>query len=69
MLQLAVNIWEIIKCYRNKDGIFITPEYIVDWALQFGSEQKAIFVLSELLHILPEVYLSEEKAIAQLSQH
>lgn len=43
------QIYEIIKDYRNDDGIYINKEYIQKWANQFGDD--AEFVLKEFAHI------------------
>ncbi|WP_027395122.1 phosphoribosyltransferase-like protein [Aquimarina latercula] len=63
MIELAEQIYEIIKDYQcdYKNRKFeITIEHIIKWANQFGND--AEFVLSELLHFLPDVYISKEKA-------
>lgn len=67
MTELASNIHEIIKDYRNHDGINLTPEYIIDWANQFGDDAK--IVLTELNKILPETYVSRNKAKQYLLGH
>ncbi|MEL1245516.1 hypothetical protein AAEO56_14675 [Flavobacterium sp. DGU11] len=56
MEELADAIYEIIKDYRNHDGVFITQKEILKWSDQFGNDN--MFVLEELLHLLPEVYIS-----------
>lgn len=63
MQELAEEIFEIIKDYQcdYADRKFeITVEHIINWASQFGEDGE--FVLSELLHFLPEIYISKEKA-------
>lgn len=63
MQDLAEQIFEIIKDYQcdYPDRKFeITVEHIIAWANQFGND--AQFVLEEMLHILPEIYISKEKA-------
>ncbi|WP_126651914.1 phosphoribosyltransferase-like protein [Chryseobacterium aureum] len=67
MKELAESIHEIIKDYRNHDGIFLTQENIIEWAEQFGDQ--AELVLGELNKIMPEVYLSREKAKSYLEKH
>ncbi|MDH1883700.1 phosphoribosyltransferase-like protein [Empedobacter falsenii] len=67
MNELANNIYEIIKDYRNHDGIYITPDYIIEWANQFGGD--ALLVLTELNKILPETYISRDKAKQNILSH
>lgn len=55
------KIYNIIKDYRNDEGVAITPDDIEEWAAQFGSD--ADFVLNEFAHILPQVYCSKQDAI------
>lgn len=59
----ANNIFEIIKDYQcdYQDRKFdLSPEHVQHWADQFGDESE--FVLSELFHFIPEIYISKEKA-------
>ncbi len=65
--QLAENIYEVIKDYRNQDGIYITAENILRWANQFNQDQT--LVLTELNKIIPEVYVSRQKAKKYLGEH
>lgn len=58
--ELAQYIYEVIKDYRNEDGIYITKDKIIEWAEQFGNDD--LVVLTELKKILPETYISKEKA-------
>src|SRR5690606_14547423 len=67
MNELANNIHEIIKDYRNHDGINLTTEHIIDWANQFGND--AEIILTELNKILPETYVSRNKAKKYLLDH
>lgn len=67
MIELANNIYEIIKDYRNHDGIYITPDYIIEWASQFDDD--TLLVLTELNKILPETYISRDKAKKNLLAH
>nr|HMS43193.1 hypothetical protein [Pyrinomonadaceae bacterium] len=60
MLEIANNLFEVIKDYRNNDGFEQTPERIITWANQFG--ENAEFVLREVNHIIPQVYFSKAKA-------
>jgi hypothetical protein len=63
MQETAEQIFEIIKDYQcdyAERKFEITVEHIVAWANQFGDD--AEFVLKELLHFLPEIYISKEKA-------
>lgn len=63
MQETAEQIFEIIKDYQcdyAERKFEITVEHIIAWANQFGDD--AEFVLKELLHFLPEVYISKEKA-------
>lgn len=64
MKEVADAIHKIIKGYRNDDGIFIQFQDILDWANQFGDN--AEFMLSELHHLLKQIYLSKEDAIKAL---
>lgn len=64
MQELAQSIYEIIKGYRNDDGIYLQPSNIIEWAEQFNGDGE--FVLSELLHLLKQVYLSREDAVNAL---
>jgi len=67
MNELANNIYEVIKDYRNHDGIFISPDFILEWANQFDGN--ALVVLTELNKILPETYVSREKAKQNIHGH
>ncbi|WP_370227210.1 hypothetical protein [Mesoflavibacter sp.] len=63
MQEIAEQIFEIIKDYQcdyAERKFEITVEHIIAWANQFGDD--AEFVLKELLHFLPEIYISKEKA-------
>ena len=53
MQQSIDSIYDIIKDYRNDDGIFITKEHIQEGALQCGDD--ATFVLREFAHIVKQV--------------
>ena len=64
MQQSIDTIYDIIKDYRNDDGIFITKEHIQEWALQFGDD--ATFVLREFAHIIGQVYLSKKEGYQYL---
>lgn len=60
MEEIAGKILETIRDYRNDDGLSLDSAHIISWAGQFGED--AEFMLSEISHILPEVYISKEKA-------
>lgn len=60
MNEFISRIHDIIKCYRNEDGIYLSPSDIADWAHQF--DHNAEFILKELSLLLPEVYISRDKA-------
>lgn len=60
MKELAQIIYEIIKDYRNEDGIFISARDVYEWAQQFG-EDEAEFMLQELAHLLPQIYFSKDR--------
>lgn len=64
MKEIASEIQNIIKDYRNEDGIYIQTQDVLDWATQFGSD--AEFMLSEVLHLLKQIYLSKEDAVKAL---
>lgn len=65
--ELANNIYEVVKDYRNHDDIYITPEHIINWSNQFEDNQK--LVLTELNKIVPETYISREKAKRYITGH
>lgn len=67
MRKIAENIFEIIKDYRNDDGIQLTIENIIEWAEQFGDN--AEFMLNEINHIIPKVYLSKDNAKKCILSH
>lgn len=67
MKSAADKILETIKDYRNDDGIFLDSEHILNWANQFGDNSE--FILSEMSHILPQVYISKEKAKDFIDKH
>ncbi len=67
MEEIAQKIIEVIKDYRNHDGVYLTKEHIVAWASQFGAE--AQFILNELSHLMPSVYVSREKAKQYIKEH
>ncbi len=63
------KIYEIIKDYQHdyeQRKFEITSDHIQKWGNQFG--ENSDFVLSELLHFLPDVYISKEKAKNLLRQ-
>lgn len=66
MEHLANQILEIVKDYRNNDGINLTTDNIIAWANQFGED--AQFMLSELAYILPKFYISKEKGYRILEE-
>lgn len=63
----AEKLFEHIKDYRNNDGFQLSVKNILDWAQQFGED--AEFMLTELNHIIPQVYLSKEKAKKCIKSH
>lgn len=67
MEELAGNLLEVIKDYRNDDGIQLDLQHIIDWANQFGDD--AEFMLTEINHIIPQVYISKVKAKALIDSH
>lgn len=62
----AQRICEIVKDYRNEDGIQITLSSILDWASQFGDDSN--FMLMEVAHLMPKIYYSKGKVIDYLGQ-
>lgn len=38
MEEFAQKIYEVIKDYRNEDGIKISPNDICEWGCQFGED-------------------------------
>lgn len=67
MKKIADSIVEIIADYRNDDGIFLDSEHVINWANQFG--ENAEFMLNEINHILPQVYISKTKAKEFIDGH
>lgn len=67
MREIANKILETIKDYRNEDGFFLDADYIINWANQFGDD--AEFILKEISHIIPQVYVSKEMAKDFVEQH
>ena len=70
MQELAEQIFEILKGYHcdyEHTKHKMSVEHILKWAGQFGDD--AEFILTELLHFLPNVYVSREKAISILKEH
>lgn len=61
----ADAIYNIVKDYRNEDGIFITPQNILEWGEQFGDDSN--FILMEIAHLMPNIYYSKEKVTKYLS--
>lgn len=61
MNESVDKIYNIIKDYRNDEGVFITPADIAAWADQFGPD--ADFVLDEFAHLLPKIYCSKQDAV------
>ena len=62
--SLAQKIYDIVKDYREEDNIHISPDYICEWAYQF--EDEAEFMLSELSHLLPQIYFSKERVLKEM---
>lgn len=67
MQELADQIYDVVKDYRNHDKIKITPEKILEWAEQF--EDNSTLVLTELDNFISEVYISREKAKEYVKGH
>lgn len=67
MKDIADQLLETIKDYRKDDGVSLDAEHILGWANQFGDD--AAFVLNEVSHIIPQVYISKEKAKTFLEAH
>lgn len=63
--EYADSIYNIVKDYRNEEGIFITTQTILEWAEQFGDD--ANFILMEVAHLMPKVYFSKDKVKDYLS--
>lgn len=62
MQELAKQIFEILKDYHcDYKGTKhkMSVEHILKWAKQFGDD--AEFILKELRHFLPNVYVSKKK--------
>ncbi len=67
MKEIADKIVATIKDYRNDDGLFLDSEHIINWANQFG--ENAEFMLNEVSHIVPQVYISKETAKDFIDKH
>lgn len=67
MEEIATQIHQVIHDYRNHDGVQITVPDIINWANQFGEDSE--FMLTELNHLLPQVYVSRLKAKEFIKQH
>ncbi len=67
MIEIANNLLEVIKDYRNDDEFEQTSDRIISWANQFG--ENAEFILSEVSHIIPQVYISKAKAKDLILSH
>lgn len=69
MQETAERIFEILQdyhCDTPETGYRMSAEHIMEWAGQFGDD--AEFILSELLHFLPEIYISKSKAAELLEK-
>ncbi|PLX69981.1 MAG: hypothetical protein C0603_03325 [Denitrovibrio sp.] len=66
MNELITNILKIIKDYRE-DDLFVTinENHIARWVNQFDENDRE-FLLTELLHLLPECYLSKQHTLSIL---
>jgi len=61
MTKLINSTYEIIKCYRTQDeGEFMSKEIITNWINQFNEEDRE-FILSELIHILKQRYITKNQ--------
>ncbi|MBW8687745.1 phosphoribosyltransferase-like protein [Chitinophaga rhizophila] len=67
MEEVAQSIYDVIQDYRNQDGIYISTSNIISWGEQFGND--AEFVLNELSHLLPQVYISRRTAKNYIKVH
>lgn len=62
------KVFELIKDYREGDLFFtMNRDKVENWINQFEDHDKE-FLLDELLHILPESYISKSKALTVLDQ-
>lgn len=59
MEERIKKILDVIRDYRNDDGIHITEDTISEWGAQFGDDRD--FVLDEFGHLISQVYLSKER--------
>lgn len=62
--ERAKELAQILHDYQNEDGVQLSEDEIVTWALQF--KENALFVLSEVTHLLTQTYFSKEKCRAML---
>lgn len=65
MEEKIEQIFDIIKDYRESDLFLMTKDRIQNWVNQFDEDDRE-FILDELLHILPDSYISKEKALKGL---
>lgn len=60
MEQLIDDIYEIIKDYRQDEGM-MSKDRIKTWINQFSADDR-VFVLEEMKHILQQRYISKDRA-------
>lgn len=61
--MLSNEVYNIIKDYQcdlSNPKFKLSPNHVEKWANQFGEDSS--FVLKEMLHLLPEIYISKSKA-------
>lgn len=71
MEELIKQIVNIIKDYRRDDvgltySTVINEAHVVNWINQFDEDDRE-FILNELLHLLPNSYLTKERTLAIIS--
>ncbi|WP_439879769.1 phosphoribosyltransferase-like protein [Pontibacter sp. MBLB2868] len=54
------QLHQIIKDYREDEGLGVSEQAIITWINQFPDDEK-IFILNELNHIFSKVYFSKER--------
>lgn len=60
MNELIDKVYEIVKCYRQEDGNFMSKEIITDWINQFEENDRE-FLLTELVNILQKRYITRNQ--------
>lgn len=60
------DLHQIIKGYRNDDGIYISTADIERWSAQFGDD--ADFIITETTHLFSETYFNKNKITKKIHE-